>query len=139
MKRLAAVSVLLAIIILGCGTDQGTAPVIMNMHHEVTYALVGFGNGVLSIIGTVDFVDPDGDIAYMHVAERECGAGPERSLDKRILDMQGRTSGTILFVALVATNCPVGSYAAVLTVVDGQGNESNPLPVAYKLVSPTQQ
>ena len=137
-KRRVCCALIAFVLVCGCGSDEGSPPMISDIQYSPTWALIGWGGGTLSILGTIDFVDPDGDVSYAHVSDRECGSGPVQNLDIRLASgVAGRTSGTVVFVALVATNCPAGSYAAGVSVVDAQGHESNGLSVPFDLVPAT--
>lgn len=113
--------------ITGCGSDGGSPPTISNISYSPTTALIGGGGGSLTMVATVDFVDPDGDLFYVHVSDKDCGQGSWEYLDSILSGVTGVTSGTIQFLALVSTNCPPGTYTVKVSVFDRQGHESNEL------------
>ena len=85
------------------------------------------------MIGTVDFADPDGDLAYVRASDKDCGQGSWEHLESILSGVTDVTSGTIQFVALVSTNCPAGTYAVKVSVFDGQGHQSNELYAPFTL------
>lgn len=114
-------------LVCGCGVDQGSPPVISNIVYSPSWALVGFGDGTLIMVGTVDYVDPDSDLAYIRAATQVCGRGRWRYFDRLLSGEREGDSGTLQFVSLVSTNCPQGTYSVKVSVFDGAGHESNEL------------
>jgi hypothetical protein len=117
----------------GCGVDEGSPPVISNILYSPSWALVGFGNGTLTMVGTVDYVDPDSDLAYIRAATQACGKGQWRYFDRILSAAAAGESGSLQFVSLVSTNCPQGTYSVRVSVFDGAGHQSNELDAPVTL------
>ena len=120
------------VFLYACGDDEGSPPVLTG--YDVPWPprfLVGFPDALL--LGTVSFEDPDGDVVLLHAAWRDCGAGEAKKLDTLQEDLNGTKTGEILFRAMISANCPAGDYAIQLSVTDGQGHDSNVIPVPYEI------
>ncbi len=125
--RTVAYAAVLCALVYGCGVDEGSPPTISHIVYSPSLALVGFNNGMLTMVGTVDVSDPDSDLAFIRVETQVCGRGAWSYLDKRLSAPAHGSSGTVQFVALVSTDCPEGTYVVKVSVFDGAGHQSNEL------------
>lgn len=124
--------------ILACGSDDsgdsdnnGSPPLISNF--EGTPDSAQAGSGDVTVTGTFDFVDADGDVALLRISWRICGEGDWQIVDMPIADVYGTTAGSIGYEIIVGTDCPPGVYPARVSVFDAAGNQSNVLTASLTL------
>jgi hypothetical protein len=136
MKLLALLPI--ALLLFGCGSDGdgdgGTAPGISNLEYSPNSAHVGEGGGAVTVTGTMDFVDPDGDLDFVRFRYRPCGTGDWTNNDVDITGVSGLTSGTITFTGYIDTTCPPGSNTAQASAFDEAGHQSNTLNASWELL-----
>jgi hypothetical protein len=120
---------------LGCGDEESIPPVLTEIRYQSSAYQFGFpdGQGSAPLAGRVSFEDPDRDLAVLHVRWRDCGRGPVKELDLVQKDPENPASGSIPFVTVISTNCPVGEYTVEVSASDGQGNTSNTLVAPYRI------
>ncbi|MGH9322214.1 MAG: hypothetical protein ACRD3V_20305 [Vicinamibacteria bacterium] len=88
-----------------------------------------------TITGTVEFADPDGDVALAIV---EPVSGPLTGFEFEP-GVRGETMGTFEFVISCPEGgdpCAAGEVQATLTLEDAQQNLSDPFPFSYTAVAP---
>ncbi len=88
-----------------------------------------------STTATVEFADPDGDVAHVFV---DVISGPANPFD---FDpgVRGQTLGSFQFNIFCPEGgdpCNTGEVQATLTIEDSQQNRSEPFPFSYTIVSP---
>ena len=124
MARTAPIFLILAALLSACGSeDSDTAPVLSNLAHAPAALTTGQATRV---VGTFDFVDPDGDIQFFWVAATP-PVGDSATLGPR--DAQGadgKTSGEMRFQVDLDPRLP-GDYLLEVWVVDDADNASNRL------------
>lgn len=119
-----------------CGTDEYFPPVLTDIRYQSSAYRAGFNLGEAALTGVVDFQDPDGDVVLLHVQWQDCGSGPVRKLEILQEDFERTVSGSIPFIIVISTNCPVGLYTVRVSVSDGQGNSSNTMEALYEIYVP---
>ena len=83
--------------------------------------------------GSMNFVDPDGDVSTIRACSPVCDTGREICVDSVIFGAQGRVVGTVSFEYVVGTDCPAGTYTTSLYVLDAWGLPSNTLTADFVL------
>lgn len=111
----------------GGSEPTGTAPRISNLSLSPDTVYYMGGDGAAQISATVDFTDPDMDIAtaYIRLAD-----GTTQTLD---LPPINTTSGTLMGELIVATT-ELGVFTSEVWLVDAAGHESNHLFVDLSVV-----
>jgi hypothetical protein len=135
--RFAGVLLALSVLMSGCGSEEGSPPVLTEVIRPRTLPVLymfDFNGGEAALAGEVGFEDPDGDVVLMSVTWRECGLEPTRKLEIVQEDLKRTKVGEIPFIVVIPTNCPIGVvYKVNLTVTDGRGYTSNVKAVTYKI------
>lgn len=139
--RFAVLLLALSVLMSGCGSEQGSPPVLTDVVWPLTLPvqyLFGFTEpewpyGNARLVGSVAFEDPDGDVVLLSVSWQDCGLEPAKRLEIVQEDLKGMKIGKIPFYAMISTQCPIGDYAVDLSATDGQGLTSNVLPVPYEI------
>lgn len=123
-----------------CGYQEDSSPVLTGISYPRNpwRFLVGYPRtpglkGEVTPNWRVDFEDPDGDVVLLHVRWQDCGTGPVKELDVLQEGLEDVTSGSVSFVVLLSTDCPLGLYSVNVSVSDGQGNRSNVLEPTYEI------
>jgi len=89
----------------------------------------------VTITGTMDFIDSDGDLDFLRLRYRPCGTGDWQNFDIDLPALSGVTSGTIPFTFVVDTvSCGPVSNTAQVSVFDAQGHQSNILNAPFELL-----
>ena len=143
MKLLALLPI--ALLLFGCGSggdgdgdgngDGGTAPAISNLNYSPTSAHVGEGGGGVAVNGTMDFIDPDGDLDFLRVLWRPCGTGGWMNEDIPVSGVSGLTSSTLDIFMMVDTSCPPGLNNTIqVSAFDEAGHQSNILNAAFEIL-----
>lgn len=133
MRILACCLVTAFLLLAGCGDEEGYPPVLTDISYGSKSYQLGFNDGQATLAGRVSFEDPDGDVVLLRVTWQDCGRGPVKVIDSVQKDLQKLTSGSIAFITVVSTDCPLGEYAVEVSVSDGRGNESNVLDAVYEI------
>ncbi len=123
MKRY--IWLLCLLVLIGCSngsspTSPSNAPAISNLNYSPRTATVGQGGGAVTVTGTIDFIDLDGDVTTLILST----TGGE--ISGPIQGISGMTNGTIAITAIVSTTT-AGNYSFQVWVVDSRGNASNKL------------
>lgn len=121
----------------GCGGDEGEgeAPGISNLFFGPASAFVFPRGGELGVTVSMDYVDPDGDIAFVRMSFRFCGAGEVQHEDIAPGGITGNQAGAIWISARVPTDCRPGTYLYEFSVFDGKGHQSNSLEATFTLTT----
>ena len=123
----------------GCGDDEkvGEAPSISNLFFAPASAVVFPRSGDLDVTVSMDYVDPDGDIAFVRLSFRVCGEGEVQHEDIPPGGITGNQAGAIWISTRVPTDCPAGTYLYEFSVFDQQGHQSNTLEATLALTTST--
>ena len=121
----------------GCGDDagEGVAPSISNPFFGPAAAFVFPRGGELGITVSMDYVDPDGDIAFVRMRFRVCGEGEVQHVDIAPGGITGNQAGEIWITARVPADCPAGTYLYEFSVFDQEGHQSNSLEATLTLTT----
>ena len=132
-------TLLFAVLLSACGgggggsgaQPSGTAPQISNL--SLSQASVPYmqGNGIWTITGTLDFVDPDRDITTVRV---EVSDGTSLSIP--IPGPIPASSGTLNGEITISTEA-LGQFTAQVWLVDQAGHSSNRLLMSFAVVVDT--
>lgn len=118
----------------GSGTDgsTGTAPTISALSFSPDAAYVDTVTGELTVVGTLDYVDPDGDIASLTIVVRDQSGLIIDDFTTPVLDIAGSTSGTIQG-ELVADASVAGIYTVQVYISDSRDHRSNQLEDTFRI------
>ena len=105
----------------GGDLDNGTAPIISNLQYAPTSAVLNQGGGTVTLAGTFDFSDPDGDVTTLRLATAT------GNLDTPIQGAAGVKSATLNGAFAVSTT-QLGHFTFQVSLLDGKGHQSNSLP-----------
>lgn len=109
------------------------APTISLVHYTPDYAFLGDGHGIVTVSGTVDFVDPDADISTMTLSVVDSqGFLVSRSVSP-LPAFYGYSQGTVFF-AIDFSTLAVDTYTFSVSLSDSAGNMSNPVFGAFRVV-----
>ncbi len=138
------ISVLLfSLVLVGCGGDPyddwevpdfqtGTPPSLSNLVISPNAAYVGDGGGQIDITGSVDFVDPDGDLLSVELTIYDSAGQQIARVGRQINDLGLGTSGTVQ--AMVTVNTTVaGDFRAEVSMIDVAVNSSNTLSTGFRI------
>ncbi len=133
-KVLLAASFVLMVLLLGCGGGSSAsqnAPVISNLSYAPNQATQGSGSGTVTIYGTVDAVDIDGNMSTITFTSYDSiGNAIHTSTDPissgYFSDRFGDPSlpGLIAFTAGMDTTV-AGNYTFKIYITDSTGSQSN--------------
>ena len=118
----------------GSGTDgsAGTAPTISALSFSPDAAYVDTVSGELTVVGTLDYLDPDGDIESLTIVVRDASGQIIDNLTTPILEIAGSTSATIQD-ELVADASVAGIYAVQVYITDSRGHRTDPLDDTFRI------
>ena len=121
----------------GCGDDEGegVAPGISNLFFGPASGFVLRQGGLLGVTVSMDYADPDGDIAFVRMRFRVCGEGEVQHVDIAPGGITGNQAGTIWISTGIPTDCPVGTYLYEFSVFDQKGHRSNSLEAPFTLIT----
>lgn len=105
---------------------EGTAPTISALTFSPGAAYVDTDTGELTVVGTLDYADPDGDIESLTIVVRDESGQITDDFTTPILDIGGSTSGTIQG-ELVADASVAGMYTVQVYITDSRNHRSNQL------------
>lgn len=115
----------------------GTAPNISNLNYTPTGAFLNDGDGSTTVNGSIDFSDPDGDIASYVLTITDSSNNVVASLSDPIPGVGGVTNGN-LFITLLVNTTVVDDYTVTVYLIDSANNASNTLTGLFPIVGPTQ-
>lgn len=123
----------------GCGDDEGegVAPSISNLFFGPASAFVTAQGGELGVTVSMDYADPDGDIAFVRMSFRVCGEGEVQHEAIAPGGITGNQAGEIWISARVPADCPAGTYLYEFSVFDQKGHQSNTLEATLTLTTLT--
>ncbi len=134
-RTVCMLSLLLLLLLPGCGDEEGSPPVLTDLRYQSPEYMSGFkyrgDNPVM--IGTVGFQDPDGDLAILTVGWQDCEGAYVNKYDVVQEDRERTKTGEIPFLVEIDTDCPIGEYAVRLSATDGRGLVSNVLRAEYEI------
>lgn len=117
-------SLLLSVLVLGCGGDErtaGSAPVVSGLTLEPSTATVGT---LETMRGSLVFEDPDGDVLELHSAIVS-PAGAEMAVPAAMVaGASGTTAGAVAVQLAIQFVMP-GEHTVRVWLRDAQGNDSN--------------
>ncbi|MEJ2397667.1 MAG: DUF1566 domain-containing protein [Gammaproteobacteria bacterium] len=138
-KRLIFVILPCLAILAGCGgggeTSSSNAPSIQNLNYSPSGAFLNDGDGSITINGSIDFTDPDGNVSSYYLTIYDSNKNVVTSLSGAI-PATGITSGTLLISLLVGTS-KVENYSFAVYIKDTQDNSSNTLTGLFPVIGPT--
>jgi hypothetical protein len=121
----------------GGGDGSGTAPSLSNLQYSPQAAFINDGGGFIDIFGTIDFTDPDGDLASFVIIVFDSSHVEVGRLSGPIVGAAGITAGQAAFVMTVDTTV-AGDFSFSTYVVDSKGNQSNALNGTFPIYAPVQ-
>jgi hypothetical protein len=118
-----------------CGSDegQGTPPRISNLFLGPGEAPAGRRPGLVGVSVSLEYADPDGDIAFVRMSSLPCGQGSLEYMDMAPGGITGNQAGVVWLSTRLRTNCPAGTYTYEFSVFDQKGHQSNVLPASFTL------
>ena len=121
----------------GCGDDEGegVAPSISNLFFGPASAFVLQRGGDLGVTVSMDYADPDGDIAFVRMRFRFCEEGEVQHEDIAPGGITGHQAGEIWISAQVPIDCRPGTYLYAFSVFDQKGHQSNSLEATFTLTT----
>ena len=114
----------------------GTAPSISNLNYTPTGAFLNDDDGSTTVNGSIDFSDPDGDIASYTLTITDSSNNVVATLSDPIPGIGGVTNGSLLITLLVNTTI-VDDYTIAVYLRDSANNTSNTLTGLFPVVGPT--
>lgn len=141
MKKLMILTVLISttLLIVSCGGGGGggigvgsNAPTISNLQFSPAGAYVNSGGGTGTLSATLDFIDPDGNIATMTISAFDSNGILVDTQTGPIQGTGGVTSGTIGISGNVDITV-LGVFTFKVYVTDSSGLKSNVLVGTFKV------
>lgn len=128
--RLLSALVLVPLAFAGCDDedDGGSAPVVDSLTLSGEDARVGM---LSTVTGTLGFSDPDGDVEEARI-ELSDPAGTTTTVMTEIVGVSGMTEGTVV-LQLAVLAMETGEHEATLTLIDAEGNESDPETATFEV------
>jgi len=120
----------------GGGTSSGSAPTIQNLQYSPTGAFLNDGSGTITINGSIDFTDPDGNVSSYYLTVYDSSMNIVSTLSGAI-PATGITNGTLLLSLLVGTSV-VENYSFAVYIKDAQNYSSNTLTGVFPVTGPIQ-
>lgn len=120
----------------GGGGSSGTPPSIQNLNYTPTGAFLNDGNGTITIDGSIDFNDPDGNVSSYYLTIYDSNNNVVESLSGAI-PATGIKNGSLLISLLVGTTI-VDNYRFEVYLKDAQNYSSNTLTGIFSVIGPTQ-
>ena len=119
----------------GCGGDggEGGPPRIANLCFAPASTFVGRRGGSVGVSVSIEYADPDGDLAFIRMSTRPCGEGPVQHVDIPPGGITGSKEGVVWLSTRVTSACPAGTYLYEFTAFDRKGHPSNTLEATFTL------
>ena len=108
---------------MSCGSTTATpstAPTISNLSFSPSSASQNQGGGAVTFTGTINFIDPEGDIQTIYLST---SGG---TVSATLTGVSGATTGTV-YVTTAKSTTTKGTYPFSIYVKDSRGNQSNSL------------
>lgn len=121
--------------LLGCGGGGGgggSAPFLSALTCTPDSAYVEDGGGLLSVAGTIDFSDPDGDLWYLTLTIRDSSGAVVDVADYDVSAAAGITVGQIQGEFMIWTDT-ADDYRIQIYVTDAGGRRSNTLEDLFRI------
>lgn len=109
------------------------APSISNLFLGPASSFVLPQGGLQGVTVSMDYADPDGDLAFVRMSFRYCGQGPVRHQDIAPMGITGDQAGAIWLSAGLPADCIAGTYLYEFSVIDRKSHPSNTLEGAFTL------
>ncbi len=130
---LSVVLLAFAVSLFGCGGGGGSStpppdndvPSISNLSFSPTSAHVGDGGGAVTVTGSYNFIDPDGDISTINIHWVDT-LGHSGTISGAA-NLGGATVGTGVWAVVGASTAVATTYSFDFYVIDSIGNISNHL------------
>jgi hypothetical protein len=120
----------------GGGSDGGgTAPTISNLNYSPMTAFINDGGGTVTVQGTINFADPDGDIASYVLTIYDSNGSVVQTLSDPIPGIGGITEG-IGHIFVSANTTVVDDYNVTVYLIDSNDHPSNTLSGTFSVVGP---
>lgn len=116
----------------GPGGGGGTAPTISALTFSPNAAYVDTGGGEMTVVGTFDYADPDGDIDSLTIVVRDESGQITDNITTPIEGVAGSTSGTIQG-ELIADTSIAGTFTVQVYVTDSRDRPSNQLEDTFRI------
>jgi hypothetical protein len=119
----------------GCGGDggEGGPPRIANLVFKPTSSFIGRQGGSVGASVSLEYADPDGDLAFVRMSNRTCGEGPVQHVDIAPGGITGSNQGVVWLSTRVTSACPAGTYLYEFSAFDRKGHQSNTLEATFTL------
>lgn len=118
----------------GGGGNAGNAPVIANLRYAPGFAQLNAGGGTVTVTGSVDFTDPDGDVSSVVIETFDPAGQPLGSTTTPVPGAAGLRSGTVT-VSVLAPTTVAGDFTFQVFVADATGRTSNRLTGTFSVVA----
>jgi hypothetical protein len=118
----------------GGGGGGGTAPTISNLSYAPHGAYLGAPASTATVSGTLQFTDPDGDVASWTFTVRDAGGHELQSTNQPISGVAGQTTGMLGATATVST-AALGDYTFTIELVDARGLHSGTLGGSFRVTA----
>lgn len=121
----------------GCGGDdegEGGPPSISNLFFGPTSAFVRQQGGLVGVSVSMEYTDPDEDLAFVRMSAQPCGEGPVQHEDIAPGGITGSQQGVVWLSTRVTSLCPAGTYSYEFSLFDRKGHQSNTLGATFTLI-----
>jgi hypothetical protein len=119
----------------GGAGGSGTAPTISNLQYDPHGSMVNDNDGSVDVEGSVDFTDPDGDIASYVLTTYDSSHNVVTTLSDSIPQLSGITAGNLMFTLAIDTTV-VGDFSFEGYLIDVMGNQSNVVSGTFPIITP---
>jgi len=117
----------------GLPSTSGNEPEISNLQYPPAYVALNSGGGSATIAGSIDFADPDGDLATFTVEIYDSGDILLTSEDYPLPDLDGEASGTAEVSFAIPTDID-GVFTFQVFLTDETELDSNSLTGIFTVV-----
>ncbi len=114
-------------------STSGNEPEISNLLYPPTYVALSSGGGSATIVGAIDFADPDGDLAAFTIEIYDSGDILLASEDYPLPDLDGEASGTAEVSFAIPTGTE-GVFTFQVFLTDETELDSNSLTGTFEIV-----
>ncbi len=128
----------LTIILTCCGGGGGggapaqNVPSIANLQYSPTAAYANSGSGEATVTGSIDFSDPNGNLAALTVTIFNSNGQQVSTITQPITGASGITNGTISISGTIDTTV-IGLFTFKIYVTDATGHSSNSLTGTFRV------